>query len=395
MALCSRTVFAVLVLVGCNSQLPPAGPSAAYLGVARPRNPDHFQLGNGTNAPQPYAMVQSFAVSQGVSGMASFQFRDWMRPSGTVKVTPVGRATRYQATVSGLVPGGFYTAWLVRVKNSTRGPKTDLPLGTTFDGAPPTNLTGTNGIRVLANGTAAVDVTLTPEYTTSTGIEYVHIDRWDEIHLAFHADNVAHGSVPGANHWTQIVLPIREHDGSDAETLVPPSSEQFSMGNGTDGPTTFSAVHDFAVAHGVAGMASYSESSWTSAGGRVASKLSNATTQINTDFVLTAEHLVPGGAYSAVLVSRTGALCPLGAALDSAAPSQAAPQTFQVAVDSDGMALSEVELTPSASCASGSFNRIGDWSRIDLIFHADNQFHGAAAGPAQWTQLSVPISPLP
>jgi hypothetical protein len=394
MPLGSRVLVALLV-AGCSSPLPPAGPSTAYQSVARPRNPDHFQLGNGTNPPQPYAMVQGFAVSQGVSAMATFQFRDWMRPSGMVEVTPVGRATHYHVDVKGLVPGALYTAWLVRVLNSTRGPKTDLPLGSTFDGAPPADLGGTNGIRVAADGTASVDVTLQPEYTTSTGIQYIHIDQWDEIHLAFHADGQAHESVPGANHWTQVVLPIREHDGSDAQALAPPATEQFSTGNGVDGATTFSAVHDFAVAHGVTGMASYGESNWTSATGRVATKLSNAITQTNTDFVLTAEHLVPGGVYSAVLVSSGGALCPLGMALDGAAPSTAASQTFQVAVDSDGEAVNEIELTPSSSCASGAFDQISDWVRIDLIFHADNLLHGAAAGAAQWTQLSAPVNALP
>jgi hypothetical protein len=386
----------VLPAGGCNTEAF-AGPATPFNAEARPRNPDHFQAGNGSNPPTTtFHDVRGLAISSGTPGMMGYELQDWMRPSGTVEVRAQGNATYYRLRMQGLVPGGFYTAWLVRVRGSTRGPKADLGMGRQFDGPPPRELAGTNGILVAADGTATHESTIEPRFTDGSGTTYFGIDFWDEIHVAFHADNRAYGFAAGPNHWTQVVLPIRPRDGSAQVNLAPLSPAQFASGNGTDPPTTFDAVRDRAVAAGVPGAMTYTEAQWGMARGRVTVNLVDFATQLNTNVVVTADGLVPGGAYTAWLVAANGATCPLGETRDGRAPTTRSLFASQLEVDGRGRGFMETTLTPAALCGGGrSFGRLADWTRLEVVFHADNTLHGAAQGPAHWTQLSVALPALP
>ncbi|TAK33312.1 MAG: hypothetical protein EPO40_00560 [Myxococcaceae bacterium] len=384
-----------LASIGCDDE-PFAGPSSPFAAEARPRNPDHFQLGNGWNLPTPFADVRSVAVSAGTSGMMGYEFQDWMRPAGEVDVRADGNGTRFRLALRGLVPGGLYTAWLVRVRGSSRGPKTNLALGRQFDGPAPASLVGTNGILVGADGAATHEVTLQPRYTDAAGTTYFGLDLWDEIHVAFHADRRAYGFAPGPNHWTQVVLPIRPRDGSAHGTVAAQSPPQYSVGNGVDGATTFAAMRDAAVAAGLSGAADYTEARWSSAAGRITINLVDFATQVNTNVVLTAEGLVPAAAYSAWLVSSSGATCPLGETRDGRAQPTRSLFASQLEVDAIGRGVMETTLSPTSQCGGGrTFGRLADWARVEVAFHADNTFHGAQMGPQHWVHLSAPLPAVP
>ncbi|TAK30134.1 MAG: hypothetical protein EPO40_08445 [Myxococcaceae bacterium] len=380
---------------GCNDE-PFAGPSTPFAAEARPRNPDHFQLGNGSNLPTPFADVRSLAISSGTRAMMGYDFQDWMRPAGDVDVRAEGNSTRFRIALRGLVPGGFYTAWLVRIRGSTRGPKTDLALGQQFDGVVPANITGTNAIIARADGTATHDVTLAPRYLDAAGTTYFGVDFWDEIHIAFHADRRAYGFAPGPNHWTQVVLPIRARDGSAQAPLAAPTPPQFSLGNGIDGPTSFGSIRDTAIAAGVAGAASYSEAQWSAATGRLTINLADFATQVNTNVIASADGLVPGGAYTAWLVSASGATCPLGETREGIAQAVRSLFASQLEVDARGRGVMETTLSPSSQCGDGrTFGRLADWDRVEVVFQADNTLHGAQQGPQHWVQLSAPLPAVP
>jgi len=393
--LATLTLLGVVSITACNADAF-AGPTVPFMASARPRNPDHFQLGNGTNLPTPYVDVRGLAIASGMRDMMGYEFQDWMRPGGTILVEPRANATHFHVELERLVPGGFYTMWLVRVRGSSRGPKTDLAINQQFNGPPPASLDGTNGIIADESGHVMLDAVLPADHVDAAGTMYFGIDLWDEIHVAFHADYRAYGFAPGPNHWTQVVLPIRPRDGSALVDLVPLSPTSFSTGNGTDGPTTFLQVRDRAAAAGVAGIASHTESAWAGATGQMTLNLVDFGTQTNLNVIVTADGLVPNGPYTAWLVAADGSTCPLGESVLGPAGRRTSLFAAQLDVDEQGRGVVETTLSPSSTCGGGrSFGELSRWERVEIVFHADAQLHGTEQGPSHWAQISAPIPSLP
>ena len=376
----------LVLLTGCEPDRD-AGPQEPFSAQARPRNPDHFILGNGSEIPMPYEVVRSLAVSTGASGMAGYEFQDWLRPTGaiTVEQTRIGR-TRYRIGLDGLVPGGFYTAWLVRVRGSARGDKRDLALGSPYDG-PPRKVIGSNAMPADTAGHAEQDVDLPATYIDPAGTRYFNVEFWDEVHVAFHADNRAYGFLPGPNHWTQVVLPIRPNDGSALAELSPVGTAAFAGSS----PNSFANVRATAVNAGIAGAVTYSELQWASARGRVTINHAELGTTRELYVLITADGLVPGGTYSAWFVSDEGQACPAGEVVSGLAPQVRGLFANQLQVDEQGRGELRAIMTPESACADNRrLGRVIDWDRIEVDFHADGQLAGLRRGRQSYVQLSVP-----
>jgi hypothetical protein len=117
---------------------------------------------------------------------------------------------KFILSMDGLVPEGLYTAWLVRKLGSLRGNKADLDLGKGYLGLKDSDeRKHTNAIFANRKGIGYFYINLNNQFADTSGQAFVNLDQWDEVHIAFHADNLGHGAVPGANHWTQIIFPIR------------------------------------------------------------------------------------------------------------------------------------------------------------------------------------------
>jgi hypothetical protein len=364
----STTVYilGVLLIGGCEPDRD-AGPSEPFEGDARPRNPDHFIVGNGSEPPTPYEIVRSLAISTGTPGMIGYELEDWLRPEGLVRVEPTaGGATHYRFELRGLVPKGFYTAWLVRVRGSSRGDKRDLALGEPYGGPPVTDL-GSNAIVADEVGHAVHDVTLDPLFFDPVGTTYGEHELWDEIHVAFHADNRAYGFVPGPNHWTQVVLPIRPSETSLLEALRP-----------TEAPASLDALLATAEAAGVIDATSYDAARWGGARGRVVVDQVDLGTTVEIDVTVTADGLVPGGTYSAWLTRASdGVFCPLGDVTSGV------PALFgnQLVVGSDGRGSARAILTPDSMCAAARrLDAVAEWDAVEVWFHPTNATSGLSLG---------------
>lgn len=329
------------VLAACVPD-PQAGPAAPFEGVARPRNPEAFLLGNGSEPPTPYEVVQSLAIATGTAGMAGYDRADWLRPEGEIRIqeTPAGE-TRFRIELRGLVPGGLYTAWLVRVRGSARGDKRDLALGAPYAGPPRADL-GSNALLADGSGRVVHDVTLPADTIDPTSTSYGNLAFWDEVHIAFHADSRAYGFAPGPNHWSQVVLPVRAPDGS---ALTPLSAVAAEPASGR-----------LAIAHADLG------------------------TTVEIYALVTADGLVPTGTYSAWLARADGAVCPLGAVVPGPAGT---PSLFanELAVGSDGRGAMAAILTPESACADDRrLGAIDAWETVELWQHPGGRIDGLARG---------------
>lgn len=181
---------------------------AVFVGEARARDPIHFAVGTGFNAPTTFDAVREFAIGNGIYGMESFTEGDWLDVDGRIVIIRERNETQFILSMDGLVPGGLYTAWLVRKPGSPRGSAADLDLGRGYQSASP-SMARTNAIFANKHGVGYLRVKLNNRFADANGFRFVDLNRWDEIHIAFHADDKAYGSIPGPNHWTQIVFPIR------------------------------------------------------------------------------------------------------------------------------------------------------------------------------------------
>ncbi|MCA9669426.1 MAG: hypothetical protein KC503_27715 [Myxococcales bacterium] len=361
-----------------------AGPDEPFEAEARPRNPDHFILGNGVEVPMPYEVVRSQAVAAGVAGMADYSFQDWLRPSGTIRVDERGDgATRFHIELDGLVPGGFYTAWLVRLRGSARGDKRDLALGQPY-GGPPKRVAGANTVLADDSGRATLENAISANYFDPAGTVYYHIDFWDEIHVAFHADNRAYGFVPGPGHWTQVVLPIHPGDGSALLSAIAVGARAFSE-SGVD----FDTVKQQAVTAGVSGFANYGEADWAAARGAVTINHASLGTQLETYVTVTADGLVPGAPYSAWLLKSDGTRCPVGGAA-SGTPGPRALFSNQLDVDPQGRGELRAILSPESACSDGKkLGAIGEYIKLQLRLHANNVFPGLEPDTQSYAQLEA------
>lgn len=207
-----KSLLMVLVclasLVGTPAFAEPSASVGSFVGLAKPRYPIHFVEGNGFNPPTTLQAVRKFAVANGVFGMGYFTEDDWLDIDGHIVTFQRENGTKFFLEIKGLVPGGLYTAWLVRKTGSPLGSKADLDLGNGY--------LGRSGKKAQANvifadskGAGHLRVSLSNDFVDANGQAFVNLDQWDEIHIAFHADNNAHGATPGPNHWTQMVFPIR------------------------------------------------------------------------------------------------------------------------------------------------------------------------------------------
>ncbi|MEM7675190.1 MAG: hypothetical protein AAF449_04205 [Myxococcota bacterium] len=367
-----RLASLLLILLAACGPERSAGPSVPFTAEARPRNPDHFIVGNGSEIPLPYEVVRSLAISSGMPGMINFELQDWFRPGGQIELEEVDGASRYRLTLTGLVPGGLYTAWLVRISGSARGPKRDLGLSPGYDGPRPSSLPqGTNLIIADENGEAIRTFVLAPLYTDASDQTYFGVDFWDEVHVAFHADNRAYGFIPGPNHWTQVVLPIRPNDGSAITRL-----------NATDSSTlaataagVFGDAVDAIAARGVPAAVDYSEEQWNTATGRVTLNIVDFGTTRDINVVITGDGLIPRAAYSAWLVNERTA-CPIG---EMTVGDVGERPLFgaQAEVDARGRGFVRAVLTEASECLDGErFQRLDNWSRIELRLHPLNRFDG-------------------
>ncbi|MEL7369940.1 MAG: hypothetical protein AAFN74_13560 [Myxococcota bacterium] len=349
-----------------------AGPEVPFTAEARPRNPDHFIVGNGSEIPLPYDVVRSLAISSGVPGMINFELQDWFRPGGRIELEQVDGASRYRLTLTGLVPGGLYTAWLVRISGSARGPKRDLGLSPGYDGPRPSSLAqGTNLILADDDGEATRTFVLDPLYTDASDQTYFGVDFWDEVHVAFHADNRAYGFIPGPNHWTQVVLPIRPDDGSAIVGLSPTDSATLAA----TAAGVFTDAVDAIAARGVAGASDYSEAQWDGASGHITFNLVDFGTTQDVNVVLTADGLIPQAAYSAWLVSGSRA-CPIGE-VTVGEPATRPLFGAQAEVDERGRGYVRAVLTEASECIGGErFRSLEDWSHVELRLHPLNRFEG-------------------
>jgi hypothetical protein len=112
--------------------------------------------------------------------------------------------------------------------------------------------------------------------------------------------------------------------------------------------------------------------------------------------MITGDGLVPQGPYSAWLVSASGMTCPIGQAYDGPASSAPTLLAAQLQVDAMGRGALEASLTATSDCGGGrTFGQLSNWSRVEIVFHADNTFHGSTQGPQHWAQVSVPVPSLP
>ncbi len=366
-----------------------AGPVTPFSAEARPRNPDHFIVGNGSEIPLPYEVVRSLAVSSGVSGMIDFELQDWFRPGGRIELDEIDGSSRYRLTLTGLVPGGLYTAWLVRIRGSARGPKRDLGLSPGYDGPLPAEPADeTNLIIADADGRASKTAILDPLYTDASDQTYFGIDFWDEVHIAFHADNRGYGFIPGPNHWTQVVLPIHPDDGS-AQVGLAATSPDLLAATSTAG---FAGALAEVAARGVVGAANYTAEAWAGAEGRVTFSLFDFGTTLDMNVVLTAEGLVPGGAYTAWLAGPRGA-CPVGETT-TATPGARPLFGAELEVDDDGRGFLRAVLTEASECLDGErFERIEDWTQVQVRFHPEHRFRGLDI-EGTVPQLEVDVPPV-
>jgi hypothetical protein len=69
--------------------------------------------------------------------------------------------------------------------------------------------TQTNAIFADPKGYGHLRVTLSNEFAAANGQAFMNLDQWDEIHLAFHANNQAYGPTPTQYYWTQMIFPFR------------------------------------------------------------------------------------------------------------------------------------------------------------------------------------------
>lgn len=374
-----------LVAAACSPSLSP-GPDEPFFARARPRNPDHFVVGNGSEIPLPYEVVRSLAISTGAEGMVDFEFQDWVRPSGSVQVSEEGEATRYVLELEGLVPDGLYTAWLVRIRGSARGPKRDLNLGPGYDG-PPAEPPGSNAILADAEGRAEKDILVSGDYVDAADTPYFGVDFWDEVHVAFHADNRAYGFVPGPNHWTQVVLPVRPNDGSAHLALGATAI------NSSFAVDAFADVMAEAASSGIPAAADYGALDWTAATGTVTINVVDLGTTRDTHVLLTADGLVTGGAYSVQLARTDGVTCPVGGVrIGSAAEPRALFETY-LELDKKGRGQMKAVLTPDSPCSPGTFEELGRWQALEVRFHSENRYQGIDPGRS-FVQLSVTLPPV-
>ncbi|CEL93635.1 unnamed protein product [Vitrella brassicaformis CCMP3155] len=189
----------------------PNGPLARFPALAR--DPAHWEVGTGFNDPTTFEAIKEQAVAAGVD-MADYTEEDWLDVGGKVTILDAFGLTYFDMEMTGMVPGGFYTAWLVRKPGSPRGGPADLNLGRGWEGEPGQEK-GYNGIVADEHGNAKLGVLLTSSFQDANGQEYQGLDKWDEIHIAFHSDNIGHGFSPGPNHWTQTVFRVRDEEKED------------------------------------------------------------------------------------------------------------------------------------------------------------------------------------
>ena len=182
--------------------------TGSFVGLAKPRYAIHFVDGNSFNPPTTLSAVRSFALQNHVQGMEHFTENDWLDIRGQIVIYQGQNDTKFFLDMNGLVPGGLYTAWLVRKTGSPLGDMANLDLGNGYEsgeGKP----TLTNAIFADAKGHGHLRVSLNNEFADANGQAFVNLNQWDEIHLAFHADNQLHVTTPGPNHWTQMIFPVR------------------------------------------------------------------------------------------------------------------------------------------------------------------------------------------
>jgi hypothetical protein len=182
--------------------------TGSFVGLTKPRYPIHFDVGNSFNPPTTFDAVRSFALQNRVHGMEHFTENDWLDIKGQIVIYQGQDNTKFFLDMNGLVPGGLYTAWLVRKTGSPLGNKADLDLGNGYvsgTGKP----IHTNVIFADVKGHGHLRASLDNDFADADGQAFVNLDQWDEIHIAFHADNLAHGTTPGPYHWTQMIFPVR------------------------------------------------------------------------------------------------------------------------------------------------------------------------------------------
>ncbi|MEZ4363059.1 MAG: hypothetical protein R3B48_22900 [Kofleriaceae bacterium] len=368
--------LSTLLAVACSAE--PPGPAQPRAGELRPRAPEEFLDGTGDDLPTPFADVRSQALAAGVAGMASYDLQDWVRARGTLDVREVDGRSEFSLAVSGLVPGGLYTVWLVRPLASGRGTRMAIPLGPGF-GGPAREAPGTNVLLANAAGDASLKMALAPDFTDGLDRQYESIDAWDELQLAFHADNRGYGFRPGPSHWVQGIVPLHEDPGVLHARL---SSTVFAN------PPQFAAAMQLATAAGVAAAAAYSIEDWTRAVGRVtAARLSLGVTT-ETRVLITAEGLIPGGAYSAWLRADDGTLCALGDPRTGPNHGERPTWSSQLAVDAEGRGFLRALVTPTSRCVDQGAFGSKRLRRIEVHFHARNTFDANGAAPDTFLQFS-------
>lgn len=361
----------LLMLAACAPRT--TGPDTPFDGAARPRTPEHYLVGNSFDLPLPFEVLQSFAVASGTPAMAAFDEQDWTRPAGSVHVEERDGRTHFTIALTGLVPGGLYTLWLVRVAGSGRGDKRDLALGGGYAGDVTGAVAG-NAIVVGDDGTAVHECSLGPTDADPTGTAFGDLDLWDEIHVAFHADGRAYGPSPGPMHWTQAILPIHPDDGSARVALEPALNDTTLEQPGSEAEL-LEALRASGIALGAEWPGRFGESRGTFSLSQVALGTTREW------WVMTTFDALPPGARISAWWVRGVERCPLGGA----------EGLFGAATIADGNGRGTVRsvLTPASPCTRGPIGPALGAGRVELLIHTRAEEPFSSARPADsWIVLA-------
>jgi len=370
-----RTILLLSVTLFACVEADP-GPDAPIESVLRPRAPEHFFDGNGTDLPTPFADVRSQALASGIVGMDDYTLADWVRPRGSLRTEERDGQTVFTVSLDGLIPNGLYTMWLVRPLGTGRGGRTAIPLSRGFAGdARP--LRESNQVMPDEAGHYETTVRLDPEFTDPLARRYFSIYDWDEIHLAFHADDRGYGFAPGPSHWVQGMFSLHpDEDGTHQLALSADTSDLEAHG------IMVSDVMALAERAGVDGASDYDELAWGAARAAFTAVPLDLGTTSQLTTMVTAEGLVPGGTYSTWLRAADGHRCALGQLTDDSQGSVGI-WSAQIVVDAEGRGHARARLQAGTACGERTFESLEGWAFVDVVFHPN--------GGDTYRQLSVAL----